>query len=110
MSQAADTFALMLVEPPKPKAPARRKRLIATEGWQIVDHVCRACLGRVLRRVADDRAEFRCSNCGVTGHDAPRSICGCGFKLGKRDAGLRCVVNEVRTGEMPSEVIVKEGK
>lgn len=73
-------------------------------GWEITDHVCRVCLGRVLAR----RGVYRCADCGAEGHGEPASVCACGatLKPGK-NAGMRCVKNEQRSPEAPQEIAVK---
>lgn len=79
--------------------------------WKLEDHVCRACFGRVVSRVAfDKRTLFRCTNCGIeiAGKDS-RVLCCCGLKLRtKIDAGLRCTVNASRTAEFPSEIVAEQ--
>lgn len=81
--------------------------------WALTDHACQHCLGRVLERVNDDgRRISRCSNCGAEGegHDglAHPPICACGARLGKRDAGIRCVRNDRPRPGFVSEIIVRE--
>lgn len=81
--------------------------------WSLTDHICGQCLARVLeRREADGMRKFRCSNCGVEGEGrqglAHPPICACSSKLGKRDAGIRCVRNERARPELPSEIVARE--
>lgn len=86
------------------------------ESYQIVDHICRACLSRVLMRSVDGGLEFRCGNCGGTGKDVAQSICCCGMSLprsiGKKsqmvDASIRCILNPCKTPECPAEIVAKE--
>ena len=83
---------------------------MSAAAWNLTDHACRACFGRVLRSVAAPTV-YRCSNCGLQepgrkGLKHP-PICACGMKVGGRDAGIRCVVVEP-TLECPSEVVVRE--
>jgi hypothetical protein len=76
--------------------------------WEITDHVCRVCLGRVLRRDDDLLGSvYRCADCGeeVTGKVENLGACGVRLRTG-RNAGLRCV-RHLATPESPSEVIVK---
>lgn len=77
--------------------------------WELTDHVCRVCLGRVLRRkgVAGGWVH-RCSDCGLEMAGRIESICACGvhLKTGK-NAGLRCVRNpDGPSPENPAEVVV----
>lgn len=83
--------------------------------WTITDHVCLACLGRVLERKGGEGEAtriFRCSNCGASGIGrsglSHPPICACGSKVGNKDAGLRCVRNDRQRPELLSEIIVRE--
>ena len=77
--------------------------------WRIEDHVCGACLGRVVSRKAKGETRIvRCTNCGLSGARSVTSICACGSKIGPKDAGIRCVPNPRRSPESPSEIIAKE--
>ena len=74
--------------------------------WQITDHVCRVCFGRVLRSL--DRQRHRCADCGATGGNKVTDLCACGAMLHtKANAGLRCIKNpDGPTAECPAEIIV----
>lgn len=85
----------------------------ADQVWGLTPHVCLNCLGRVLEAVGQDGAvTYRCSNCGVEAEGrkgaAHPPICACGAKLGRRDAGIRCVANERQRPELPSEIVARE--
>lgn len=77
--------------------------------WDLTDHVCRVCLGRVLRRKGPAGGwVHRCADCGleVTGRVEALCACGARLKTGK-NAGLRCRKNpDGPTPESPSEVVV----
>lgn len=79
--------------------------------WHLEPHCCRACFGRLLSRETFDRRRiYRCSNCGAEreGSDS-RVICCCGLKLRTgRDMGVRCVVNESKSPEFPSEIVAMQ--
>jgi hypothetical protein len=79
--------------------------------WELTQHCCRCCFGRVVMRITFDRRRvYRCTCCGVEaeGHQ-PSAICACGIKLGKsKDAGIRCVVNTRRTPENMSEIVAEQ--
>lgn len=79
--------------------------------WMITGHCCRICFGRVLfRKTFEGRKLYRCANCGVEreGTDE-RAICSCGIKLKTRiDAGIRCLPNEQRSPECPSEIVAAQ--
>jgi hypothetical protein len=85
--------------------------LLMTDGWEITDHVCLRCIGRILRRVgSDDTVEVRCSNCGLVGAGKPQAICWCGFlmKEGRQTQRFKCHRNENPSPEMPGEIEVME--
>lgn len=75
--------------------------------WEIEDHLCSRCLGRVLSsRDTKGGKTYRCSNCGLTGSGKVQSVCCCGVKVGgKRDAGIRCVKNHRQDAEFPGEIV-----
>lgn len=88
------------------------KRSDAELTWRLTDHVCRACMGRILARDGiGDRRIYRCSNCGLEREGGNESVlCCCGIRFGKgqRDAGIRCVPNTNRSPECMSEVVAQE--
>lgn len=83
----------------------------ADQHWELTPHVCRICLGRVLKRETVGGGQvFRCSNCGVEREGADETvICTCGLKLKtKIDAGIRCTPNERKTPECVSEIVAQQ--
>jgi hypothetical protein len=80
--------------------------------FKLVDHVCRACMGRLLERLGDDGVPvFACSNCGAEAPAQPGlnwpPLCACSLTVdGVRDMGVRCVRNERRGPEGLLSVIV----
>ena len=80
--------------------------------WELTDHVCRVCFGRILRRKTDDgeRLVYRCANCGTESEGRRETVlCCCGIKLKTgTDAGIRCVVNDNRSPECPSEIVAEQ--
>lgn len=88
------------------------KRAPKSDGWEITDHLCSGCMGRVLMRSRDGQVEVRCSNCGGTGEGRPGAICWCGYRLkaGSSAQRFQCVAvpAENRTPEMPGEIEVRE--
>ncbi len=71
------------------------------EGWMLVTHCCRACMGRI----AQKGERFRCTGCGVESIRRPHAICGCGIKVNAKHHH-RCAPNEHRTPGNPHEVII----
>lgn len=79
--------------------------------WNLTDHCCRTCFGRVLQGDGPDgEPVFRCSNCGAEGSGAVTTVCACGMTLRNgKSAGLRCVRNKNRSASLPSEVVAVSG-
>jgi hypothetical protein len=79
-----------------------------TAGWDITDHACRRCLGRILSRHTDGgETVVECANCGLTAVGDPATICGCGMKRGKY-AQLRCVRLDRPVPGVAAQVVVME--
>jgi hypothetical protein len=92
------------------------------ELWELTDHCCRVCFGRILRSAehappplpgepGDARAyRWRCACCGAeTIHRHVESICACGTRQKNgRDMGLRCVRNDAQGPEFPSEIVAEQ--
>jgi len=80
--------------------------------WEVTDHVCRACFGRILKRESDDGDGwlYRCSNCGAEAAGRRETvICSCGIKLRTgKDAGIRCMPNTQPTPECPSQIVAEQ--
>lgn len=96
----------------KDKAPRQPRIGRIMAGWEITDHLCRNCYGRILETTKQVSSGFvkevRCSNCGFSAVGPATRLCWCGHKLpGGRNAGLRCQKNESPTPEMPGEIIVR---
>jgi hypothetical protein len=95
-----------------PAGPIGAGAATAAKYWSITDHVCLACLGRVLASAPLGATRiFRCVNCGATTDAvgaAPGSICACAARVGKKDAGLRCVRNDRQRPELMCEIIAKD--
>lgn len=90
--------------------------------WELTDHACRRCFGRVLERVGPGeggelRAEFRCAECGATATGQVEAACCCGAeertdgrgaRMFARSLGLECVRNPEPTDELPLQVLVRQ--
>lgn len=90
-----------------------------TELWELTDHACRVCFGRVLKGDvpadyvgpdADHVHRYRCSNCGAEAISRlVSSVCACGIRLKSgRDAGIRCERNLEPTPEFPSLIVAAQ--
>lgn len=79
--------------------------------WELSDHACGHCFGRVLaaedaHRSDDARWRYRCAECGHSGVGSVASMCCCGTIIGGKP-GLECVRNPAPTKEFAQEVLVR---
>jgi hypothetical protein len=88
---------LDLFDPTPPAEPRRERKQL----WEIVDHLCARCGGRVL--MGKGKA-FRCSDCGHTGSGLVETVCCCGAKSAADGELLRC---ERAPEGSPREIWVK---
>ena len=74
--------------------------------FELLPHVCRRCLGRVIRR---NDGICRCSDCGATGNGV-EAICGCGWRLpsdnGRAPARFACIANPARSPSSPTLYVI----
>ena len=74
--------------------------------FEVTEHVCRVCLGAIIRR--NDGA-CRCSDCGATGNGV-EAICGCGWRLpsdtGRVPARFSCIPNPARSPSSPTLCVI----
>jgi hypothetical protein len=47
------------------RAP-RQMPLVPESDWTVVDHVCKACMGRLVGRAGEAGRFYRCTNCGAS--------------------------------------------
>jgi len=86
----------------KPRAPGKG-------GWELVDHACRHCMGRVLVRTHKGiPLEARCAECGARADAGHAEICCCGAECGRAGFVLECFRNPEITPAVPQEVLVRE--
>lgn len=52
--------------------------------WELTDHACRICHGRVLARREGDRLIHRCAQCGAQVEGDHDLLCVCGVESGGR--------------------------
>jgi hypothetical protein len=90
--------------------PAKKTRVAAAvSGWELVDHACKSCLGRVLqRRHRDGTIDVRCAECGMSAAGGASEICCCGADCGTAGHVLECFRNPEITPAVPQEVLVRE--
>jgi hypothetical protein len=103
------------------RAP-RLMPLVSESDWTVVDHVCKACMGRLVGRAGEAGRFYRCTNCGASSPpgeppvmSAPPpsarrhpSICACSIRFGGRDAGIRCTVNTAKGADNPAEIVARQ--
>lgn len=77
--------------------------------WELTDHACARCFGRVLQETANGASlpKYRCAECGHIGAGTVQSICTCGVKVGS-GSGLECLRNVTPRPELPQEVLVRQ--
>jgi hypothetical protein len=101
------------------KSRARAKPPCKNAQWEIEDHVCRHCFGRMVStRLSSGATRYRCTNCGAEGEGhAPSVLCACGLKLRSAapgldlvDAGIRCVPNPSPSAAFPSQIVAAESR
>lgn len=85
------------------------KRRRAAPGWQVSNHACRHCFGRVLQRSAGGVViDARCSECGASVTGPVEELCACGVECDEIGFVLKCVRNTNVTKENPHEVLIRE--
>ena len=92
---------------------ARMGMIRDTIQWQIEQHVCAICFGRLLSRNSDHEGAriYCCPNCGEEREGASvRVLCSCGIKLRARSAGIRCAVNPNKSPEWPMEIVAVQNE
>jgi hypothetical protein len=76
----------------------------AGPGFQLTDHACRYCAGRILQ----SGDQFRCGGCGAVTMHRATEICGCGvikrYKAGQ--AVFRCGPNLAQSPGNPSQIVI----
>lgn len=87
----------------------RRKRFHRHGHWEIADHSCKVCMGRLLRRtMADGTETHRCCECGASTPGGHEKLCWCGVEVRGHGAVFECYRNPERSEAAPQEVLVRE--
>lgn len=90
-------------------APTTRRPRSFVGGWEVADHACRHCLGRVLqRKVKGVAVEVRCAECGAHAEGVASAICCCGAECGTLGHILECFRNPDVSAAVPQEILVRE--
>lgn len=96
-------------QPEKHLADVVKRRTRGGSGWQLSNHACRFCFGRVLQRaVGGVIVAVRCAECGAGANGAVDQICACGAVVGDIGFVLKCVRNGNVSKENPHEVLIRE--
>lgn len=75
-------------------------------GWEITDHCCRRCFGRILRR----GETVCCADCGAEAEGEPQELCACGTRFANgKPMGLRCVANPNVSADLPMQIVAIPG-
>lgn len=102
-------LTLFAVEEAYPAPVATKKKKRASAGWELTDHACRHCMGRVLRRVNPDGVVVvRCAECGASVAGDVESLCCCGEEVRGHGAVFECVRNPKVSSAVPQEILVRE--
>lgn len=75
--------------------------------WNLTDHACRLCFGRLLESLTGDSPRYRCAECGHSVEGTVQALCCCGVMVGSQ-TGLECVKNPARSAASPQEIVVRE--
>lgn len=79
------------------------------ELWEVADHSCRHCLGRVLIRTKHDgSATARCAECGKRAEGDHELLCWCGAEVNGHGHIFECFRNPNLTAASPQEILVRE--
>ena len=77
--------------------------------WEIVDHACRHCLGRLVRSVKLDRSVVhRCCECGASEEGNNENLCWCGAVALGQGKMFECFPNPNKSSSVPQEILVRE--
>jgi len=78
-------------------------------GWEIIDHVCQHCAGRIISRTNEEgEPQHRCTNCGAEVIGQHKDLCWCGASVKKYGHVFECFVNPKKSILMPQEILIRE--
>lgn len=99
-------FDFTTTEGTKKKSKTRRR---VSGGWELVDHACKICSGRILRRVNADGTEVhRCCECGESKPGGHEVLCWCGAEVRGHGFVFECFKNKDVSLNAPQEILVRE--
>lgn len=104
-----DLFGQALEAVPAPAKLPRQPVPRPSSGWQLADHACRHCFGRVLQRKVRGRVvAVRCAECGAHEEGDHTAICCCGAAIGALGKLLECFRNPAVSKAVPQEILIRE--
>lgn len=89
--------------------PRLTRRVKKTGTWEVEDHACRHCMGRLLSGVSPDgQPILRCAECGATAQGTHDVMCWCGIEMPKHGRVFECFKNPEVSLSAPQEILVQE--
>lgn len=82
---------------------------VESKSWELIDHMCRLCYGRLLRRNdGQGRQVIHCAECDAEVSGQVEHLCVCGARTpnGRYLLGLRCGVNPEQSAASPMRMVV----
>lgn len=76
--------------------------------WELTDHACRHCMGRLLRSVTPAGSTVCCAECGATVSGECDELCWCGVEVKGYGRVFECVRNPHMSMETPQQILVRE--
>ncbi len=77
--------------------------------WEIVDHACRHCFGRLVRSAnAEGSIVHRCCECGASEKGGNENLCWCGTEVLGHGKIFECFPNPNKSSSCTQEILVRE--
>lgn len=77
--------------------------------WEIVDHACRHCSGRLVRSAKyEGSVVHRCCECGASVDGDNENLCWCGAEVLGHGKIFECFPNPNKSPAIPQEILVRE--
>jgi hypothetical protein len=87
----------------------RKTAIVSRPKWEVSNHACRCCFGRVLVRMRRSKVvEVRCAECDAHRFGPVETLCCCGVEVGALGRALECVPNPEVSVEAPQKIMVRE--
>ena len=81
---------------------------MSAETWEIIDHACRHCMGRLVQRENDSGDTItRCCECGASEVGEHDALCWCGVEV-REEKAFECFRNLNQSMSAPQEILVRE--